>query len=271
MSYYIQPDIRLGRIRLLYRCFRFGFKSFLSGDWDFTKNAIHSVLLILIKSFKDQFSETKSCVICGWRGAGFYPNVGSGYFEKATICPSCFSQDRHRSLAVILAQKSKAFENNSVVIEVAPMRSFQKYCLETKKYQNYISFDYSRFAMERGDITEMRFENAYCDYFLCMHVLEHIANEKKALVEILRVLKPGGILVIQVPIDKNITSTIEYEEPNPKETYHVRRYGFDFSTRLSSMGFDVQKVNIMELLGNNEIFAGGYDKEDIYFARKIED
>jgi ubiquinone/menaquinone biosynthesis C-methylase UbiE len=43
------------------------------------------------------------------------------------------------------------------------------------------------------------FNDASFDAVLCMDVLEHIADEQRALAEMRRVLKPGGALVIMVP------------------------------------------------------------------------
>jgi SAM-dependent methyltransferase len=267
-SRYIIPDIQFGRLRLLFRWFRFGVRSACQSDWDFVANALQGSLLLIQRRFRDMFSKNRSCNVCGWQGDEFYPNVGPGYFEKATTCPRCFCQDRHRSLVRLLADKTTVFNNETTVLEVAPMRSFQKYCLLRKNEQNYLSFDYERYAMEPGDITQMKYENSSYDYFICMHVLEHIEAEKKALKEVERVLKPGGTLVIQVPVDYDLEDTVEYDKPNPRETGHVRRYGSDFAMRLEQSGFEVEAVQVSDYLDDAIIQEGGYGHEPIYLARK---
>ena len=45
----------------------------------------------------------------------------------------------------------------------------------------------------------MPFEDDSFDATLCNHVMEHVADDIKAMKEILRVLKPGGWAIIQVP------------------------------------------------------------------------
>ncbi|KKK68803.1 hypothetical protein LCGC14_2940400, partial [marine sediment metagenome] len=45
--------------------------------------------------------------------------------------------------------------------------------------------------MEKIDITKIIYENNYFDVAICSHVLEYIKDEKKALAEFYRVLKPG--------------------------------------------------------------------------------
>jgi SAM-dependent methyltransferase len=50
-----------------------------------------------------------------------------------------------------------------------------------------------------GELTEQRFPAAGFDAVVLWHVLEHLGNPQAALVEIGRIIKPGGLLVIAVP------------------------------------------------------------------------
>lgn len=50
-----------------------------------------------------------------------------------------------------------------------------------------------------GSIEELDFEDGKFDIVLLNEVLEHVSNEKKALEEMKRVLRPGGILVLFSP------------------------------------------------------------------------
>ena len=50
-----------------------------------------------------------------------------------------------------------------------------------------------------GSACYMPFAAASFDYVVCHHVLEHVAEPKRALHEIARVLKPGGGLSVAVP------------------------------------------------------------------------
>ncbi len=268
MKYLLKQNVKFGQLRLFYRWQRFAIKSLFCGNYDFVINSQKATLLLLKLLLLESFNKRRKCNICGWQGGSFYPNVGPGYFELSTVCPSCLCQDRHRSLLELLEKRSEFFSPDKRVIEVAPMRSFQQYSLERKNYQNYISFDYERFAMEQGDITQMRYETETCDYFLCFHVLEHIPDENKALCEINRVLKKKGILIIQVPIDWNLKNTIEYGNPEPRETNHVRRYGCDFETRLQSHGFEVSKHSVSQYLTSEDIEKYGLSKEPVFFAVK---
>ena len=53
---------------------------------------------------------------------------------------------------------------------------------------------------------------------MCNHVLEHIPDHNKAISELYRILKKGGILIAQVPIDFSKEKTFEdFNITNNKE------------------------------------------------------
>lgn len=243
----------LGRIRFMYRWGRFGLKSLLRGDWDFIGNAIQTEAVTFSLSIRDLLlpQSAVKCNICGWEGGSFYPNVGSGYHERNTACPGCHCQDRHRSLVEVLAQATSIFDGKHRIVEVAPMRNLQRFFL--LQGCNYTSFDLERFAMEKGDITAMRYEDDSLDYFLALHVLEHIPDEQKALQEIRRVLRPGGTAILQVPVFNDVLETYEYEQPDPRETGHVRRYGRDLGQRLTASGFQVKELGVKDFFSTEII------------------
>ncbi len=50
-----------------------------------------------------------------------------------------------------------------------------------------------------ADATQLPFTDAAFDAIICSEVLEHIVDYKKALQEITRILKPGGVFALSVP------------------------------------------------------------------------
>lgn len=159
------------------------------------------------------------------------------------------------------------FKDDVPVVEVAPMRSFQRYVLLNKS-GGYVSFDLDRFAMERGDITKMRFANDSLEYFLASHVLEHVPAEGAALREIHRVLRPGGVAILQVPLDQSVEYSYEYSQPDPREVNHVRRYGRDFPAIIARYCFNVRPVSVQDLVAPELIRRHGLNREPFYFAQK---
>jgi SAM-dependent methyltransferase len=54
-------------------------------------------------------------------------------------------------------------------------------------------------TITQGSAFAIPFENGSMDAVMCLEVLEHLSDDRAALVELVRVLRPGGILIIAVP------------------------------------------------------------------------
>lgn len=50
-----------------------------------------------------------------------------------------------------------------------------------------------------GDATRLPFPDEYFDRVICAEVLEHVSDDRVVLAELVRVLRPGGVLAISVP------------------------------------------------------------------------
>jgi predicted SAM-dependent methyltransferase len=79
------------------------------------------------------------------------------------------------------------------------------------------------------DMRAIEMEDESVDAVFASHVLEHIREDGKALRELYRVLRPGGIAILPVPIVSN--STIEYPEAVATEEFHWRAPGMDYFDR----------------------------------------
>ena len=82
-------------------------------------------------------------------------------------------------------------------------------------------------------------------------------DDRKAMGELFRVLKPEGFAILQVPISKKAKETFEdfsITSPEERERYfgqkdHVRIYGKDYKRRLESVGFRVELYDIKKDFG----------------------
>jgi SAM-dependent methyltransferase len=102
--------------------------------------------------------------------------------------------------------------------------------------------------MQMADLTQTHFESDRFDIVICSHVLEHVPNDRKAMREIWRILKPGGRALLPVPLamdgggtdeDSSITDPREREQ-RFGQWDHVRIYGRDdFLARMNDAGFGV--------------------------------
>jgi SAM-dependent methyltransferase len=79
-------------------------------------------------------------------------------------------------------------------------------------------------------------------------VLEHIPDDAAAMRELHRIVRPGGVVYIQVPLrgdttyeDASITTPEERKDAFGQED-HVRVYGTDIRQRLEAAGFAVAFV-----------------------------
>jgi len=226
------------------------------------------------------------CPICNF-GFKKYMPYGDTNRQNA-MCPKCGSIERYRLLYLYLLNETKFFEKNKAyVLEIGPIKCSEKIFQKKDKDIDYISVDKYRHTKAEiiSDATNLSFQDNVFDLIICYHVLEHIKDDIKAMVEIFRVLKPQGMALIQVPIDVNRKST--FEDSNvPKKIYeeifgqkdHVRIYGIDFKKRLERVGFNVARNSYIKNFSKKECLKFGLKDryslklyttcEDIYICKK---
>jgi SAM-dependent methyltransferase len=93
-----------------------------------------------------------------------------------------------------------------------------------------------------ADGMHLPFKTGSFDHTICSEVLEHVANDRQALKELARVLKPSGQLIITFPHRKFYFA---YDDHFVK---HLRRYElFEMEDRLQAVG--LRPVSIQKILG----------------------
>jgi len=162
------------------------------------------------------------------------------------------------------------------VLHVAPEQVFyQKF--KSFSHWKYTTTDlHSPLADVKADICALPFEDNSYDLILCNHVLEHIPNDRKAMSELYRVLKKGGTLIAQVPLDENRTTTFEDNSITDRKERtkvfgqydHVRVYGKDYLEFLDQTGFSSKFIDYTEKLPKEEIKRYGLQYESIPIAKK---
>jgi SAM-dependent methyltransferase len=195
------------------------------------------------------------CPVCTGQFRKFLP-YGYVTLRDAAMCPGCLSLERHRLMWLFLKNKTGFFTEKQKVLHIAPEQCFLK---RFKKLPNldYITADLeSPIADYKCDVQELPFEDVSFDAVICNHVLEHVPDDKKAMSEILRVLKPGGYAILLVPADFNLEKSFEDNSiTDPKERTrifgqydHQRVYGRDYPQILQSVGFIVTDSNYLNEL-----------------------
>lgn len=203
---------------------------------------------------------------------------GYGSGRKNALSPSTLSLERHRLMWLFLQRETCFFQDELRVLHMAPEQCFLSIF---KKMNNlyYTSADlYSPIVDVKADILALPFENNSFDVVFCNHVLEHIDDDRKAMSELYRVLKPNGWGILQVPIQLSREKTYEdFSITSPEERKkhfgqydHVRWYGKDYYERLASVGFKVEQWNTSEHFSEEEIQKFVLEKSEILpIVRKI--
>jgi SAM-dependent methyltransferase len=174
---------------------------------------------------------------------------GYGTQRNNVLSPSTLSLERHRLLWLYLQNETDFFTatEKKNVLHFAPEQEFYKRFKKQKNIQYTTTDLFSPLADVKADICNLPFEDNQYDVIFCNHVLEHIPDDTKAMQELYRVLKPGGMAILQIPQDLNRATTfsddsITDEKERAKifgQYDHVRVYGRDYFDKLRSIGFTV--------------------------------
>lgn len=196
---------------------------------------------------------------------------GYGNQRNNVLSPSTLSLERHRLLWLYLQNETDFFQSEldsdstvtknkriklrqntgtSSALKVLHFAPEQEFYKRFKKQTNieYTTTDLlSPLADIKADICNLPFEDTTYDIIFCNHVLEHIPDDTKAMQELYRVLKPGGMGIFQIPQDLSrattfTDNTIVDQKERAKifgQYDHVRVYGRDYFEKLRSIGFKV--------------------------------
>jgi len=213
------------------------------------------------------------CPICKGRFRELWP---WGRTKDLVQCPRCASQDRERAIYLFLKKRTEIFRDNLRVFHLAPEWSLSL-VLKNLPNLDYVSVDLAKpYAMVKIDINHIPYPDSSFHVIICRHVLEHIPEDRKAMSEMYRVLKPGGWGVVTVPVRDADTTyedfTITKEEDRLEafgEDSHVRWYGKDFKDRLAAVGFLVDVVRFGDIFTDHEARIHALmTRDDIYVCTK---
>jgi SAM-dependent methyltransferase len=149
-----------------------------------------------------------------------------------------------------MRDRAGVFEERLDVLHIAPEAVFESR-MRALPNLSYTGGDlFPTGEQVRIDLTDIPFGAGSFDLVLCNHVLDEIPDDRLALREIHRVLRPGGRLVTQTAVHLERESTFEDPSLSPEERRRVfqtvddvRIYGRDFRDRLAESGFDVTRID----------------------------
>ena len=210
----------------------------------------------------------RTCPICGYHGV--FISVGHPSRWDAR-CLNCGSRERHRLLHLWITEGGGDKLAGKRILHFAPEKAFMRRMAGNALYETADLMQAG--VTHQVDITDTKLPDAAYDVVMANHVLEHIPDDRAAMREMSRLLKPGGLALLSVPINASRFAT--YENPSltgKPELWahfsahdHLRYYGLDFADRLAEAGFQVDTFRVSP---EDEVKYGLLRDEWIYIARK---
>lgn len=177
------------------------------------------------------------CPICGHHGR-FLDDVEAYGRRAHAICPWCGAYERHRLQHLVLEELFAGWSPaGRSAIHFAPEPIMRRYL--KSRFAVYHTADINPRGVDfEADISALPFADRSYDFVFASHVLEHVTDDRRALAEIARILTPGGIAILPVPVFAAIT--VEYPHPMPQEENHVRAPGRDYFDRYREVFAEVR-------------------------------
>jgi SAM-dependent methyltransferase len=165
------------------------------------------------------------CPVCVYQGP--FEDMDSFAGRRRHVrCPQCGALERHRLQYLVVMELFKGLNVSSMTMLHFAPEPFLKNIF-ARRFARYETADLTMKGVDHQvDLQSLPFADGSYDFVFASHVLEHVPNDKKAIQEIRRILKPNGLAVLPVPVV--CPQTIEYPEANPHEAYHVRAPGLDY-------------------------------------------
>jgi len=205
------------------------------------------------------------CPVCGLATQRLAPGPNG---RPLAACPWCGCLERHRLLTVLARGMGGSLVGGRV-LEIAPS-PFTTSLLRDLGPSQLISADFDPAADGRAvdvqaSLTALPFPDATFDFVLCLHVLEHIPDDRAAMAELARVLAPTGVCLLQVPWSVGRPTDEDSEPVDAAERVrrfgrvdHVRQYGgATLDERLGEAGLDVYRFATADVFGPDVIRSLG--------------
>ncbi len=214
------------------------------------------------------------CPVCATWSRSFLP-FGLARRPRAA-CPRCGSLERHRFVWAFLQQRWRIERTRARILHIAPEPCIRARLSASPAVRLLTADRFDPEADVALDVTNLALPSGRFDAVLCSHVLEHVLDDRGAMAEIARVLRPGGRAMLMVPIDMSMPET--YEDPSIDtpdarnrafgHPFHVRIPGADYPDRIRAAGLDVSVVLSPEILSPHRRRVMRVNKSVLFDCRK---
>jgi SAM-dependent methyltransferase len=166
---------------------------------------------------------------------------------RKVVCPSCKSTDRERLVYLYLKRRlANKTQQRFRILHIAPEPNILK-TIKSMSHVFYVTADFCKPPADlHFDLVKAPFPDCTFDAIICNHVLQEIPDDRAAMEEIRRILRPRGWAVLQVPLSHVLEDT--FEDPGVtspwsrvfKESHYVRMYSpRDYKRRLEACGLQL--------------------------------
>ena len=204
------------------------------------------------KTRKAEASGLLFCPACQANVRRFLPHGNPARADE--VCPICQSKSCHRLSWAYFAQHPALFINDGVFLHIAPERQLRKWLKNRCRL--------SGMHYRHGDIKDMHhpldikqtgLTARSVDVLFACHVLNMVDNDRLAMAEIKRIVKPGGVAVIPVPVSE------VFSEVSPGSAVGDRLARFndglmfrayttrEYAHRLKEAGMSLQEFNSFDV------------------------
>lgn len=191
-------------------------------------------------------------------------------------CPACHCNDRLRHLWLYMDKTGLATRlAGSDVLHLAPEPGLERIIADLEP-ATYVRGDLNptQPGHQRLDVESLPFADETFDLAICNHVLEHVNSPMRALHELFRCLRPGGLLIAQKPFAPAMHNTLElHERPDPQTAHllfgqedHVRLFGGDITRYFHAAGFEGELLQHTTLLPDFSPTEYGCNEHEPFFV-----
>jgi SAM-dependent methyltransferase len=219
-----------------------------------------------------------------FRGNDIYCPFCPGFFkadrysfskELSTHCPVCGSTLEERTIILFLQTKTELMSGGKRVLVIAESGRIADH------FQNFPDTELKLYS-ETGDFSirdnslKDRYPDEEFDIIVCNHIIEKLPQPQMVLKELKRVLKPGGLIMMQAYIDYENDKTVEMAVTHYKDRLSLygipgnyRRFGKDYPDYVKSFGLNISRLKFTE--GFENIPEMSINREEIiYVAHKTD-
>lgn len=232
-------------------------------------------------------SSRKRCYICQRSAWSFTKFRGGSKYQSELLtrldmvgsdldnfgCRFCHANDRERHLFMYFDRLNiwERFKDASVLHFAPDLPISSKIMgLGMKNYVRADLFPNSP-DIQRIDCTNIPYGGGEFDMVIANHVLEHVPDHQRALAEIFRVLRSGGMAILQTPYSRLLFKNFEdlaIDTDDGRRFFygqedHVRVFGqSQFFESIRKAGFHLEVVEHSRFFDDHDAFHYGVNKHE---------